>query len=225
MKIYLFDRNTKEYIGEEEASSNPEETRVKGEFVPLLPPNATLIVPPEFSEGKTPIFNGNNWEIVDDFRKKFMKVDDNFDVSEITSLGSQKGYYVVEKSIGELIRKCPSNYKIQDGIVVMKSEEEINLEACEKRKSKFEAEYFQTSKGWVKRDVILPNGDVKDFIADILLQIKASLELGVEVKVTFYKTPDFTNPSENLENLSKKESVDMDFVNECLTQTIGKIVL
>lgn len=225
MKIYLFDKNTKEYIGQEEASSNPEETRIKGTFIPLLPPNATLIEPPEFSDNTIPVFDGESWSVVTDYRKNFSKADDKLEISEITSLGEQEGYYVVEKSLGECIRKRPYDYKIQGGKVVMKSEEELNTEAYNKRKTKFENEYFQTSQGWVKRDVILPNGDIKDFVSDILLQIKASLELGAQIEVTFYKTPDFAKPIENIEDLKEKHAVDMDFVNECLAVNLGKIEL
>lgn len=45
MNLYNFDPNTKEYLSTTLASADPMESKIRGEFVPLVPACATVIEP------------------------------------------------------------------------------------------------------------------------------------------------------------------------------------
>lgn len=55
--IYLFDKETKKYIGQEFAY---ESASKRGEYI--IPENATTVVPPESIEGYDLVFNGKAWQ-------------------------------------------------------------------------------------------------------------------------------------------------------------------
>ncbi|MBR5589747.1 MAG: hypothetical protein IKW41_06300 [Phascolarctobacterium sp.] len=67
MLIYKFHAITKEYLGNMEATADPLETEIKGEFVPLIPANATVKEPPQ-KEGFAAVFVGGVWELKEDNR-------------------------------------------------------------------------------------------------------------------------------------------------------------
>ena len=105
--------------------------------------------------------------------------------------------------------------------------ESLETECYKKRmteyqKKCFERDFFETSLGWIRRTVDLKNGQKKDFLSDLLLQIKAGLELGQEVQILTYKTPDFTCllNEEYLKTLQENKLATIDFVKECLFQTV-----
>ena len=128
MNIYNFHSITKEYLTTVVAEADPAETKKQGKFIPLVPANATLIEPPIVEINQVAVFENNKWIIKADYRKNYVKVDDNFQVQEITTIGEQEGFYVVDKATGELIKENPNNFKIQDGEVVQKTEIEIEQE-------------------------------------------------------------------------------------------------
>ena len=68
----------------------------------------------------------------------------------------------------------------------------------------------------------MKDGSKKDFLSDLLLSIKAGLELGVDVRIITYKTPDFTKePTEEyMESLQEIKLADLGFIQECLNQTV-----
>ncbi len=115
----------------------------------------------------------------------------------------------------------PNKYVLQDGILV------INLsyeqEQVEARKKQFNNEFFQTSLGWIRRKVNMKDGSTKDFLADLLLPIKAGLELGQKVVIITYKTPDFTidYDEEYVISLQERKETTAEFIQECLMQTVA----
>lgn len=70
MKVYEYSTETKEYIGEQEAILDPLESKKLGQNIYLLPPNCTMVKPPDFEEGTIPVFseNLNAWNLVEDNR-------------------------------------------------------------------------------------------------------------------------------------------------------------
>ena len=48
MKVYEYSTETKEYIGEQEAILDPLESKKLGQNIYLLPPNCTMVKPPDF---------------------------------------------------------------------------------------------------------------------------------------------------------------------------------
>ena len=135
MNIYNFDLMTKEFLTATTAEADPAESRKQGKFIPLIPANATLIEPPTVEANQVAVFENNKWVVKADYRKNYVKVDDNFQVQEITTIGEQEGFYLVDKAIGELIKENPDNFKIQDGEIVQKTKSEI-----EEQKAQQEAE-------------------------------------------------------------------------------------
>ena len=70
MIFYTYDEKTKEYTGTQKGFIDPLETKKRGENVYLFPRNATYQKPPKTEENQAVIFNGDEWEIVADYRNK-----------------------------------------------------------------------------------------------------------------------------------------------------------
>ena len=112
------------------------------------------------------------------------------------------------------------NYIVENGqIIVAPNLDEI---LAEKRKEWFENSFFLTSLGWIRRKVTMKDGSVKDFLADLLLPIKAGMELGQNVELITYKTPDFSKDMdiEYMESLQEMKFATVQFIQECLFQTV-----
>ena len=111
-------------------------------------------------------------------------------------------------------------YTIEDGeLAKIPNPEEV---IYQKNKTEFEKKFFQTSLGWIRRKVRTKDGSVKDFLADLLLPIKAGMELGNEVKIITYNEPDFNIKcdEEYLETLRSVSNATPEFIQECLLQTV-----
>ena len=70
MIFYCYDEKTKEYTGTQNGFIDPLETKKRGENVYLFPRNATYQKPPKTEENQAVIFNGDEWEIIADYRNK-----------------------------------------------------------------------------------------------------------------------------------------------------------
>lgn len=96
-------------------------------------------------------------------------------------------------------------------------------ELAKKRQAEFNTEFFKTSLGWIRRKVSMKDGSQKDFLSDLLLQIKAGIELGQQVEIITYKLPDFTKSitEDYMHTLQEKKTATLDFVKECLMRTVA----
>lgn len=139
MNLYNYDKNTKEYLSTTLASADPMETKIKGEFVPLVPAYATLLEPPTTGENEVAIFNGKVWEIKKDFRVSHKICDENFNIKDITKIGEIEEKYLVTADMAELIKENPNNFKIQNEEIAQKTEEEYQ-EFLDNKIKKEEAE-------------------------------------------------------------------------------------
>lgn len=124
MNLYNYDKNTKEYLSTTIADADPMETKIRGEFVPLIPACATLIEPPKTGENEVAIFNGEAWEIKKDFRVSHKICDENFNIKDITEIGEIEEKYLVTADMAKLIKENPNNFKIQNEEIAQKTEEE-----------------------------------------------------------------------------------------------------
>lgn len=117
--------------------------------------------------------------------------------------------------------KNPNKYILHDDVLVINPNYE--QEQAEAREKQFNNEFFQTSLGWIRRKVNMKDGSTKDFLADLLLPIKAGLELGQKVVIITYKTPDFTidYDEEYIISLQEKKEATVGFIQECLMQTVA----
>lgn len=90
MKIYNYDKDTKEYLGSSEAQKNPKQT---GGY--LMPPNSTTIMPPEYSDYEIPVFNGDYWEITPDYRNADIINTETHEIVEINEIGALENEYML----------------------------------------------------------------------------------------------------------------------------------
>ncbi len=211
--IYEYDVSTNEFLGKKKAEADPEETKKRGVFVPLVPAYATLIKPPAFKENQIPVFNNGKWKIEADYRKNFYEVDTELKVQPITSIGDiSKDNFLVSKEIGEKIKENKNHFKIDNGQIVEKTEDEIKKEEIEAKEKQFDELFFYTSLGYVKRTVTFQDGDTANFLTDIVPLLE------VDTPIITYNKPDFENQETPSQNRNVK--VTEIFLTECKKQLL-----
>ena len=89
-----------------------------------------------------------------------------------------------------------------------------------KRQDLFNKEFFSTSLGYIRRNVNMANGTIKDFICDIVPALTSGLAQGVITPIITYKQPDFTQEitTEYLESLQEVKPINAEFLKECSLQ-------
>lgn len=105
MKFYIYDENTKEYIGTQNAFIDPLESKKQGKNIYLIPQNSTDKEPPKPEENQAVIFNGSEWEIVADYRNKtYYLGTEQHEMKELGDLPNGATFEPVEpeKSLSEL---------------------------------------------------------------------------------------------------------------------------
>lgn len=118
-------------------------------------------------------------------------------------------------------------YALEKNEIMINDVPEINPnyeeELSAQRENLFNREFFQTSLGWIRRQVNMKDGSKKDFLSDLLLQIKAGLELGQSVEIITYKQPDFSEDINEayMQTLQEKKTATLEFVKECLMRTVS----
>ena len=117
-------------------------------------------------------------------------------------------------------QKNPDMYLIKNGVLdFVPNYQELVIQ---KRKEQFEKEFFNTSLGWIRRQVNMKDGSKRDFLADLLLPIKAGMEMGQNVEIITYRTPDFSKELDlyYIESLQEVKLANLEFIQECLFQTV-----
>ena len=148
---------------------------------------------------------------------KYAKITDAQKGACDVGLGTNIEFY---KSIGMAEHDVEEGY---DGVWYLKeylATPEYKEKLMRYRENNFKSKFFKTSIGWIRRKINMKDGSIKDFLSNILPQIKLAIELGESVKIITYKTPDFENDctKEYLRSLQERKLVDLDFVKECLSQ-------
>lgn len=133
MNIYHYDKQAKEYLYTSIAEKDPAETKLKGEFVPLVPANATLTKPPETNENQVACFINENWVIMSDYRKTHKIVTDQLSIVNITEIGDPQGYKV-ENELAEEIKNTPSLFMWDGNEVLVKKSSKILLVEAKQQK-------------------------------------------------------------------------------------------
>lgn len=90
-----------------------------------------------------------------------------------------------------------------------------------KRREEFHKQFFNTSLGWIRRSVTMQDGSKKDFLSDLLLPIKAGLELGQTVEIITYTEPDFTEDVTDWTEYQIVKNATPQFIAECLNQIVN----
>ena len=96
--LYRYDENTKEYIGSLPACEDPMASMRLGKSVYAILENSTL-KEPIFEEGKVPVFNGEDWELLEDNRGKVVYKKTTGEPLVIQELGGIPKGYAEEKPI------------------------------------------------------------------------------------------------------------------------------
>ena len=138
----------------------------------------------------------------------------------IVEYNHKRGMLIEETEDGTL-------YALEKNEIMVNGVAEINPnyeeELSAPRENLFNREFFQTSLGWIRRQVNMKDGSKKDFLSDLLLQIKAGLELGQSVEIITYKQPDFSEDINEayMQTLQEKKTATLEFVKECLMRTVS----
>lgn len=111
--------------------SSHTEQQTTTEQIPVYDEETGEIISYEEQEKITDVLI-EEWTLKPDYRKNFYKVDDNLNVLPIDTIGQQEGYYLVDKATGDLIKENPDKYKIFNGNVIAKTDEEYSQEQAEK---------------------------------------------------------------------------------------------
>ncbi len=112
MRVYCYDKITKEFTGYEEAQENPNK---KGEF--LLPANSTFVQVNDFQDGYIPVFNNIDWDICKDYRGKTQINLENLKLSKIDYIGEIKpGFQLLDNNIVQDFIQHPECYAVVDNV-------------------------------------------------------------------------------------------------------------
>jgi len=232
----------------EQADKDNAKSAKVGHFVPMVHANATLLEPPECEENQIQVYSKTvetheepyevidpetgeshieyriveevieNWNIEADYRKNFYKVDNDLNVTDITTIGEQEGYILVDKATGEDIKANKDWYKIVDNEIVKKSNEEYEQEQYAKRKTEFNKAFFNTSLGYIRRSVTMADGSKKDFLSDLLPVISMGVQGGTAVNILAYDKPPFDKDVEDWTDYQRQVVVTPQFIQECFAQ-------
>lgn len=93
----------------------------------------------------------------------------------------------------------------------MKSEEE----KLEKRKQQFQNDFFLTSLGYIRRKVTMKNGEIKDFLSDLLPVISIGVSSQQTINIITYSQPDFMSDTVDWTILQSVKPATPEFVQEC----------
>ena len=181
MKAYIYNENTKEFLYEIDVEKSPLE-----ENVVLMPNNATLEPIKENKKNYTQIFNGSKWEYIEDYRGQMV--------------WKNHDEYIIIDEIGTI----PSGYSLERPPL---SQEELEKQ----RQEQFEIAFFETSLGWIRREVSMKDGSTKSFLTDLLPH------LATGIPVLAYTLPDFTKEVE-IVDYQQKVIVTEQFIQECKNQ-------
>lgn len=138
----------------------------------------------------------------------------------IVNYNHNKGLKIEQGSDGSLFA-LEEDEIMQNGVPVKNPNYEAEL--AQKRKEEFEKRFFNTSLGWIKRSVNMKDGSTKDFLSDLLLQIKAGMDMGQAVEIISYSQPDFSNDltEEYMLTLQQHKTATSGFIQECLARTVA----
>ncbi len=85
-------------------------------------------------------------------------------------------------------------------------------ELAKKREEKFNKLFFNTSLGYIKRQVTMKDGTIKSFLTDIVPLLQ------VGIPIISYDKPDFT--TEDMPKQNTDKIVTDEFINECKQQVL-----
>lgn len=176
MNLFKYDRITHEYLVTEPAPLNPVATQREGHEVYMLPSYATFLEPPKLAKNQVAIFNisEDTWQIKADYRGQYC-VDSSMQPYKVLEIGDlPEGYIIITEAQAVKIVEDDLYYVISDKNKLIKNP---NYEADKQARqdAQFNAAFFNTSLGYVRRKVTMKDGSIKDFLSDILPLLQAGV--------------------------------------------------
>ena len=186
MKIYNYDKTTKEYLFESEASLDPQATKNQGKEVYLIPDCATVKKPPTIKDNEICIFS-NGWQIKSDFRGQYIVNSDMMPeiVEEIGNI--KEGYIVITDEQAHKIQEDDLFYIISNNTLI----ENPNYEHDKQERERQRKDQLTLTPADVERALYRAKGmdfdDLKALIVQALPTIDIK-ELAIEFRAKdFYR--------------------------------------
>ena len=202
MKIYLYNLETGEYIGQTLAYLNLGESRKQGKHVYDIPDNATDIKPPEVTNKEIAVFKNGKWLKQKDYRgTKFFDVKNKRTVI-ITKLGE------ITKDLVPLTDAKYINYLKETDITTISNEInkliEVKYEEAIKKLINIQGHYFKTGD--------LPYLNLQIGEIDKQIQQKKEKIQTIEVAVSFLKSKPINE--EVIEKINKLTTKQIELMDE-----------
>lgn len=135
--------------------------------------------------------------------------------NEPINKGGIKSYSVEENAYYDYISN-EDKYMVDNNKIVVNPEYAQKKEA--ERKVNFNEQFFNTSLGYIRRKVTMANGEIKDFLADLLPSISLGISLNQPVSVICYTEPNFSKDVEDWTQYQQVNQATPQFVLECFMQ-------
>lgn len=141
----------------------------------------------------------------------------NFDHNvEAMLADGYKEFIEAEKEIG----KAYTITYVDEGVQILEIAVEIpQPDPAVVREEQFNRDFFQTSLGYIRRNVTMADGSQKDFLSDLLPTIALAVSTGTQVNVIAYDKPDFSEEIADWTQYQHIETVTAQFIQECFLQT------
>jgi len=123
---------------------------------------------------------------------------------------------ITEKQWNDFLEKGGNYFLYDNGKIILNPN--YKQEQAEKRQSNFETEFFNTSLGWIRRQVNMKDGSTKDFLSDLLPAISMALNSGIATPIITYKTPDFTHDITDWTIYQEIKQVTPQFIQDCFNR-------
>lgn len=195
MKEYFYNEETNELLFEQEAFIDPLETELAGHDIFMLSANATFIEPPAKKDGYAVVWNGENWEYIEDHRgTQYWFSSDSYHTEPMTmnKLGALPNGITLnrpEKTADEIAIEEMVKAKLERADYVSKIVVEVDG-------MKFDGD--ETSQDRMARSVVALNDDnetVQWVLADntiaqvTRIQLKQALRLAGEAQTAIWANP------------------------------------
>lgn len=139
----------------------------------------------------------------------------NYNVNvELMLADGYKPLIEAEKPQGEYTLTYRDDGDCITEVITVPTEEEL----ARRRETAFKTSFFQTTLGWVRREVTMLNGSKKDFLSDLLPSISIAVAGGNQVTVLTYTEPDYTQDVTDWTQYQQEVTATPQFINECMVQ-------
>ena len=89
---------------------------------------------------------------------------------------------------------------------------------AQKREAEFNKSFFNTSLGYIRRNVTMADGSRKDFLSDLLPVISMGVQGGLTVNILAYDKPSFDEDVTDWTQYQHQVAVTPQFIQECFLQ-------